>query len=162
MRLDLPTTVQASLQDLDADGFAHLFKLHLSSGTIFRLSKRGQVKWQGHTYEDIPCNMAEIAQNADGKMNRPKFTVVNPEGLFHPFVYQKLVDGAAITRYRILSADLKANRNFAITESFRVSRVMSLTKDLMVLELRDVLDGHSFNIPARTFTPPEFPYVRLS
>lgn len=162
MRTDLPAVVQSSLHDLTVDPFVHLYKLVMSDGTTFRLSKKGNITWQTFLYEgDLPCDMSSVSQSSDAKMSRPKFTVVNPLGLFGPYVNSGVVDNATVTRYRVLYADIKADRDFKIIESFRVSRILSLTKDILSLELRDVLDGTNFLIPARTFIPPDFTYVRL-
>lgn len=162
MRTDLPHNMQLSLYDLSPDAIVTLFRVELADrSAIFLMSPYGEVTWQGDEYASIPCKMTEVTVDSDGKATRPKFTFVNPEGLFTTAIYDRHLDNAIVTRYRILKGDLDADRNDAVTEAFRVSRVMSVTKHLVVTELRDVLDGHVFKIPARAFYPPEFPHVSL-
>lgn len=162
MRTDLPTPIQESLHDLSPDALVKLFKLELTNGVIFRLSPMGEVSWQGNAFDEVPCHLADVAQDADGKMSRPKFTFANPGGMFSFEIYQGRLDNATLTRYRILKADLDANNDFALTESFRVTRIMNLSQKIATAELRDVLDGHHFKLPARAYYPPEFPHVQLS
>jgi len=161
MRTDLPANITDTQHDLAPDSLVKLFKLELTTGPIFRLSPQIQVTWQGDQYDDVPCVLTEVTQDADGKMARPKFTFANPGGLFTADIYNGQLDNATLTRYRILKADLDADRDFKITESFRISRIMQLNNSLATVELRDVLDGHQFKLPARAYFPPEFPHVKL-
>lgn len=161
MRTDLPTPIQESLHDLAPDALVRLYKIELKNGTIFRLSPKGEVTWQGAQWDAVPCHMAEVAQDADGKMSRPKFTFANPGGMFSAEIYRGNLDHATVTRYRILKKDLDADRDFALTEQFRVSRIVNLSQQVATAELRDVLDGHHFKLPARAFYPPEFPHVKI-
>ena len=161
MRIDIPAPITDTQHDLAPDVIVKLYRLELPSGPVFRLSPQIQVTWQTEVWDDVPCTLAEVEQDADGKMSRPKFTFANPGGLFTADIYNGLLDNAILTRYRILKANLDADQDFAITESFRVSRVLSLTNTVATVELRDVLDGHQFKLPARAYYPPEFPHVRL-
>lgn len=162
MRTDLPNTIVDTIHELSPEAIVRLFKLTLQDGTIIRMSPQGEVTWQGDVYDAIPCHMTEISQDADGKVSRPKFSFANPEGIFSAEVYNRRIENAEICRYRILKSDLDADMDFKITETFRISRVMSLGKDIVSAELRDVLDGHQFKLPARSYYPPEFPHVKLS
>lgn len=162
MRSDLPSSMKQSLYDLSPEAIVTLFRIALADkSTIFLLSPYEQITWRGDEYSSIPCQMADVSLEAEGKATRPKFSFVNPEGLFTSAVLEGHLDNAEITRYRILKSDLDMDRDQAVTEQFRVSRVMSITRALIVTELRDILDGHSFKIPARAFYPPEFPHVQL-
>ena len=161
MRTDLPNSIQDTLHDLSPDALVRLFKLELTNGTIFRICPQGEATWQTHNYDSIPAHLAEVTQDADGKMARPKFTFSNPGGLFSAEIYKGQMDNATLTRYRILKGDLDADRDFALTESFRVTRIVNLSQHIATAELRDVLDGHNFRLPARAYYPPEFPHVKL-
>lgn len=160
-RTDVPSSLLDTTQDLTPEPLVLLYRIVLSGGTTFRISPKNEETWQGNVYDPVPCIMTDMSIEADGRMNRPKFTFVNPAGMFTSSVATGAMDNAIITRYRILRSDLDANNNFALTEAFRVSRVMSLNKVQVILELRDVLDGHNFLLPARAFYPPEFPSVSL-
>lgn len=162
MRTDLPPNMQQTLYDLSPDGIVSLYRIETADHTsIFLLSPYEQITWRGNTYDSIPCQLTDVSLDSDGRATRPKFSFVNPEGLFTAAIYEGGLDNATITRYRILRGDLDANRDQAVKESFRVSRILSVTRALAVLELRDALDGHTFKLPARAFYPPEFPHVQL-
>jgi phage-related protein len=161
MSVVLPDNIRETIHDLAPDALVRLFRLVLMDGTEFHLSPYGETSWQGNTYDDLPCHLSEVAQDADGKMSRPKFTFANPGGLFSSRIYNGEMDNSVLTRYRILKADLQADRDFAKVETFRVTRVPNLGNNVATAELRDVLDGHQFKLPARAFYPPEFPHVKL-
>lgn len=162
MRDDLPPSLAQSLYDLNPDAIVEMFRIELADKTtVFFLSPHGETSWRGDVYDNIPCKMTDVTLDSDGKATRPKFSFVNPQGMFTPGIYEGRMDLATITRYRILKGDLEMNLDTAVQESFRVSKVVSVTRALVVLELRDVLDGHAFKIPARAFYPPEFPHVQL-
>jgi len=70
-----------------------------------------------------------------------------------------LVDG--VTRYRVLLQDLHDNRPSYLRNFWDLSKIASLSKDAIVLELRAPMDRQDYTLPARQFFPPEFPYVTL-
>lgn len=162
MRQDLPVNIQNTSHDLEVDALVRLFEIRLANNTIFRLCPSREVTWRGKLYEQVPVQLTGIERNSGGKLNRPKLSLVNPDGMFTGAVHRGELDHAEVTRLRILRPDLEANRDFAIREIFRVARIVTLQKNMVVVELRDVLDGHYFEVPARKYQPPEFPFVRLS
>lgn len=159
--MSVPVSIINDAFNLDGKGMAFLYKIVLSDLTTFCLSPKRSWSWQGDTYEEVPCHMTGFARYADGKMSRPKFSVVNPNGMFTSYVNTGALEGAKVTRHRILIDDLQADNNLALSQTLRVSRVASVTKQLIVLELRGALDGANFKLPERTFNPPEFPHVSL-
>lgn len=161
MRTDLPTPIAETNHDLAPDALVKLFTIQLTDLSMFRISPKIEVTWQGDLYERHPAVMSELSQEADGKRSRPKFSFVNPEGIFNSAIYDGRMDNATVTRISILKTNLDADQDFAIRESFRVSKILNLTKDLVAVELRDVLDGHQFILPARAYYPPDFPHVKL-
>lgn len=161
MRTDVPQTIQNSAFSLNPGGLVSLFELTLNSGSVFRMSNEIAVTWQGQFYESLPCNLSEFQLEADGKANRPNFSFANPAGIFTAAVAQGLLDNAQLKRYRLLREDLDADNNFALEEIMRVAQVTSVTKGLIVTQLRDVHDAQSYVLPARAFFPPEFPHVKL-
>jgi phage-related protein len=161
MRENFPQSISDTVHELAPDAIAKLYEIKLSNGAIIRLCPTAEVTWQGNLYEEVPCNLVGLGQSSDSKVNRPKFSFVNPEGVFTAQVYNGVVDNALITRIRILKADLDADNDFAIRETFKVSRIMQLGQQMVTLELRDVMDGHQFKLPARQYLPPEFPHVKL-
>lgn len=161
MRSDIPERLSQSSHDLAPDAIVALFELELRTGTKFRVSPAGSITWQGNFYEEIPCNMTGVGQNSDAQENRPKFTFVNPQGILSGAILRGDLDGAFVTRIRVLKQDLDDNLDFAIRETFRVSRVMQMGQEIVALELRTNLDGQLFRLPARAYFPPEFPHVKL-
>lgn len=164
MRTDLPTGMKSSAQQLSPDAIVSLFKIELTNGsspTVIYFTPHNEIAWLGNTYSEIPCTMAQMEQDAQGRANRPKFSFANPGGIFTSSIQQGYIDGAALTRFRILKADLDANIDAKVTEKFFVSKVLMVNKDIVSVELRDVFDGHMFKFPARSYYPPEFPNVSL-
>lgn len=163
MRTDLPAGIKDTAQELAPDAIVSLFKMVLTNvgQAVIYFTPHKEVVWQGNTYAEIPCHLSQMEQDANGRANRPKFSFVNPAGVFTTSIQNGWLNNAALTRYRILKADLDANVNAAVTEKFNVSKIVSLNKDMCVVELRDVFDGHLFKLPARAYYPPEFPHVKL-
>lgn len=161
MRDDLPASIQESSFELSAEALVTLYEIKLVDNTEFFISPTVEYTWQGNTYEEIPCTMTDMSLEADGRRSRPKFSFANPQGLFTSHVYDGELDHALVKRIRILKSDLEANNDFKVTEQFKISKILNMNKDMIATELRDVLDGHNFILPARAFYPPDFPHVRL-
>lgn len=161
MRSNVPNSIRDSAQDLAPDAIVSLFRMTLSDSTLIYFTPHKELIWQTNTYAEIPCSLSQMEMDAQGRANRPKFTFVNPGGVFTSAIQQGKMNNAELIRYRLLKADLDANLDYAITEKFFVSKIMSLNKDMCVVELRDVLDGHMFKLPARAYYPPEFPHVSI-
>jgi phage-related protein len=157
----IPNGIRTSAFQLAPEGLAYLFKLTLTNGSIFRMSPKQQVTWQGWVYENLPCGLSQIELEADGKSNRPNFSFANPEGLFTAAVGQGLLENATITRYTLLYSDLVANQPFFVEESWRIVQVLSVVRGLITTQCREPHDMQTFMLPARAFYPPEFPHVRL-
>jgi phage-related protein len=140
MRTDIPESILDSSQELSPDALVYLYRILLTDQTLFLLSPQQEHVWQGETYESVPCHMTGIGNTSDGEVIRPRFSFVNPGGIFTSSLYEGRMDNAKITRIR---------------------KVLSINKSIAVVELRDVLDGHNFKLPARQFMPPEFSHVKL-
>lgn len=162
MRPNIPSSIANTSHDLSVEALVRLFEIKLTNNSLFRLSPYGNITWKGQLYEEVPIQMSGLDQDGSGRLARPKLTFANPGGMFTASVHLGLLDNALVTRYRILRSDLDANRDFALRETFRLSRIVTLQKSIIVAELRDVLDGHYFEVPGRRFQPPEFPFVQLS
>jgi hypothetical protein len=158
----IPSSILESAHDLSPDALVSLFRLVLTDGTTFRFSSLPQLTWQGDVYEELGCSIAQSGRSSDGKVHRPRVSIVNPGGLFTGPVNDGLVENALIYRYQILKADLDADNDFALVERYKVFRVVNvMTGGPIVLETRDVLDGYRSKLPRREFIPPEFSHVRL-
>lgn len=163
MRTDIPISQQFDAFELESRGLREFYKIEFTTqddATMY-LSPHDQIEWLGHLWEFLPCKISENAQNTTGELSRPKFTIVNPEGIFSTWIENGYVDGALVTRYRILLSDLEAGVNAYTKSIWVMSKVATLTKDLAIFELRSTLDGANFSLPARSFYPPDFPTVSL-
>ena len=163
MRTDIPAGMKSTAQNLAPDAVVSLYRLVMSntSPVTVYFCPNQEITWQGNTFSEIPCTMSQMEMDANGRANRPKFTFVNPGGVFTSPIQEGWLNNAALTRYRMLKADLDANVNAALTEKFFITKILSLNKDMCSVELRDVFDGHLFKLPARAYYPPEFPHVKL-
>ena len=134
------------------------------SGLLVRLCICSQktVVWQGKTWaNNTPCAISETSMTAGGEVTRPKFSIVNPNGLWSRFVHQRYTENAIVQRFRVLRSDIDANINSFSLNLWRASKIVSLSKNMCVIELRTALDGHNFKIPADTYRPPKYPAVSI-
>lgn len=147
---------------LTPEGMIELLQIDLATGqTTLRFSKNEDLQYLGATWESVPFNLSEAGVNTQGEASRPKLSVVNPDGAFSAWIAQGAADSALVTRYRILQSDLEAGSAAYQKRVWRISKPLSLSKSLVVFELRSPLDGQAFVLPGRAFYPPEFPHVSL-
>jgi len=149
-------------KELEADAYVDLFEIILSDKvTKIYLKKDKDVDWQGHTYEGTGIKIEGVGTYADDEVARPKLTLFNPEGVFSSIVNQGLLDNATVVRIRVLKQHIIDDVPVYRRSQWRVSRVGSMVKPTIGLELRDMLDGQNFQTPGRMFIPPDFPTVSL-
>ncbi len=160
---NLPISQQFDAFELESKGIREFYKLEFLDGEEFTmyLSPHNEYDWLDHTWNFLACKISESAQNSTGEQSRPKFSIVNPNGLFSTLIEQGKTDGALVTRYRILLSDLEAGVNAYVKHIWVLSKVVSLNKDSAIFELRSSMDGAFFDLPARSFYPPDFPTVSL-
>jgi phage-related protein len=157
----IPVTHVEHATRLEADGFVHLFLLHLRSGAKVRMVNGRTVTWDGATWHGMACQLVGVAVHAEEQNARPRFQVQNPDGVFSALMGQRLLDGARLERRRVLAGDLAAGAGFYVSQSWRVGRVSRVTRIGIELELRDITDNPNFVIPSVLFTPPDFPVVKI-
>lgn len=146
-----------------ADGRVRLYELTLNDGsTIFHLKAKDSVTWQGDDYEGTALIFDKVSRNADDKVSRPKLSLINPNGVYSFYVDQGLLEGATLIRHTVLREHIDNDINISIRNKWKVSRVSGLNERYLVLELRNVIDGHDFISPGRMFIPPEFKQVSLN
>lgn len=153
-------SIEDTIHDLTPEAFVTMFDIALSdNSTIFRVTPKGSHTYNGEVYEELPCSLTSVGQRADGEAKRPRFTMVNPAGLFTAAVDQRLLEGGYVTRHRSLVSEVALG--IGVSKKFRIARVANVNKTTITLELRSALDSGNFKFPSRSFMPPEFPYVRL-
>lgn len=159
----VPSTHVGDSKLLEADAYVDLFEIALAenAGTLY-LKMNKTVEWQGNVYEGTGIQIEGVASFADDEVSRPKLSIWNPEGVFSYLVGQGTLEGAIVSRIRVLKFDIDNNLPVYRRERWKLSRVMSLKKPAIVCELRDMMDGQNFLTPGRMFIPPEFKTVSLS
>jgi len=148
---------------LDAMGYRALFFLRLrppSMPDVFLyFTPLKEVKWQGKTFESHPCNITGYRRAGDEEQSRPKFSVANPDGVFTKYAHEGWLDNAEVVRYYVLKDHLEADINSFVKHTWRVSKVVSANRDVVVAELRGATDGQMFIMPPGQYMPPAFPQV---
>lgn len=155
------TTHEEDSHKLQGDAYVDLFQIELTDGAVLYLKQNNTVTWQGDEYEGYGLKIEGVSRNAGDETPRPKLHLANPEGVFSAVVRAGRLDNALVKRLRVLKSDIETNTNLYREESWRVRRVSQVTREYIVLDLRDQLDGQFFLTPARMFIPPEFPQVTL-
>lgn len=147
---------------LDMEAYVELFEITLSDkSTKIYLKQDEDVVWQGVTYDGTGIEISGVATFADDETARPKVSIYNPDGVFSSLIDQGLLDNAIFKRTRILKSHFDAGVNISRSQRWKVNRISSVRKNLIAVELRDLLDGQFFQVPGRMFIPPEFPQVNL-
>lgn len=173
-------TMEEEAHELEGDGIVDLFTIFLTAlpksraennmvtewfDTHARVNFKAMdtVTWFGITFEGIPLKFEGAGQTEGDEKKRPSLTMANTNAVFSPLVRDGVLDNAPITRWRIRRQDLENNPETedVIRQTWRISRVTSMDKHQIDVELRDQLDGPLFRIPNRMFTPPEFPMVSV-
>lgn len=155
---------------LDADAYVNLFEIQLYPSGVMYMCPERDITWQGNDYKVWGMRLTGVSTNADDQTARPKLSLANftyddqgepVKGIFSSLNAQEAVEGATIIRRRVLKTNAENNVNVKQEQRWKVSRVASERPDLVVLELRNTLDGPRFTLPARKFNPPEFSQVKL-
>lgn len=163
MRTDVPYSQTFDAHELESQGIREFFKIEFlgPDDPVLYITPFNEIVWLDQTWESLQCSMSENAQNSSGEMSRPKFTIVNPNGMFSLWVEAGYTDGAILTRYRSLLSDIDNGVAAYTKQVWTLSKVANLNKNLVSFECRSTIDGANFDLPARAFYPPEFPHVSL-
>lgn len=160
---EIPASHMADAQHLEGDAYVELFQILLSDKAtkIFQKVDKG-VTWQGDTYEGVPIQITGVEQTADDETARPQLMLFNPNKVYSSLVNQGLLEGAMVSRYRVLKQHVEADLPIYRRQSWKIARVASVKGEVIACEMRDMLDGQVFQTPPRMYIPPEFPAVSLS
>ena len=147
---------------LTADSLVDLFKIILNDGvSCLYLHSGASITWQGNVWEGIGLKMAGVMNGSDEEVSRPTLNIMNPNGYFSAYIAGGSLNSATIIRYRVLGTNITNNLPIYLQQSWKMMRVMSLTRSAIQLQLREDIDGPVFTIPARLFLMPDFPSVSL-
>jgi len=158
---DMTPTIIAESLKLEANGIVDFFQIILSSGgTIFLTSDQTKT-WNSEIWEGVLIKLSGIGQYGDDQVSRPKLQVQNPAGAYTKFMGEGAFELALIYRFRVDYSDYINNLPVYITQQWQVSRVATGTKLYINLELQDQTNIPNAIIPARTYSPPNFPVVSV-
>lgn len=149
---------------LTPDAIVHLYEIRMrNNGGIVRIKDNETVTWQGVLWESCPIQITGDELSAEGQDARAKLTVVNPYGMFTPFIIAGVLEYAIVIRKSLLRANLLANVNVYEQRMWRVRRIVQLiAAQSITVELMNMSEGPGFQIPVRQYLPPEFPTVSLT
>ena len=156
------TRHQEQARTLNPEPYVDLYEVRVNPSAVVRLTNHPNVSWAGSEWENWAVELNGLGAKTTGEVNRPQLRLANLGGLFSPIVAGGLVYQGSVTRYRVLIQDLHDGRVSYLRNFWEVSRVASLSKDAIVLELSAPMDRQDYSLPARQFIAPEFPYVTLN
>jgi lambda family phage minor tail protein L len=150
---------------LTGDALVNLYRIQLRAapGTPYIYFTDGQTTtWLGQTYDAAPIKLTGTSRNSEEERSRPTLTVTDTLGALVEFAHLGYFDYARVTRHRLLRAHLESNVNLADTRQWYVARIREvIPRQSITLELRSLSDGATQLLPARKYTPPEFPFVTI-
>lgn len=158
---NLPQSHRENNEKLIADGYVHLFEIKLRNGQFLYLKENNTVTWNGRTWNGLPLSFEGYSSASGDNLARPTLSVANPDGAFSTFVRDGHIIKATVTRYSVLYQDVLDDKPIYQKKVWVAWNIPQLSNQLIQLELRNPMDGVNFDLPARSYMPPEFPSVRL-
>lgn len=158
-KISIPEEQLEDSKKLIADGMVNLFEIKLSDGTYLHLKNDNSGSWGGYDWTGIPIGFDGYSSSAGDNYSRPSMSIANPDGAFSTFVRDGYLNRAVVTRYLVLYDDYVNNRDVYQKRTWIIWAVKTLNKQFIQLELRNPIDGVNFDVPARMYIPPEFPFV---
>lgn len=156
-----PTEHLAEARKLNPDPYVELFEIKIQQDLYVRCTSHPTINWKDQLWENYPLTFSGYNVQSTGEQSRPKLQIANPNALFSSFVAKNQLQKATVTRYMVFRDDLVADRRVYIRNKWQISRVASLTKDSITFELRSILDGVRYTLPARQYMPPDFPSTTM-
>ena len=165
-----PTEHIADSLSLDGDAYRNFFEIQLYPSGYLYMTPEATTTWQGKTYENWGIKLSGLSRSSDDKTARPKFSIANftyddegepIRGVFSALHAQGAIEAATVIWRKVKKYNADNNINIVEERRWRVGRIASESPTVIVLELRNTLDGPRFTIPARKYVPPEFPQVKL-
>lgn len=149
---------------LTPEPYVELFKFtpdYLQPNVFIAFTNHPTITWQGVTYENFPHQFSGYNIQSTGEQSRPKLQVANPNGLFSSLIVNGTLRQAQVLRYLVLRDDLLADENRYLRNKWLLAKTVNLTKDSVSFELRSVLDGVRYTLPARQYISPDFPVTSM-
>lgn len=162
MSSSAPTTHLVDALEMQGDALIDLFEIRLKTApVVYRFWNGATRTWLGNTYEGLACKLEGENVTAEGQVARPSLTVVNTDNIFGTFASEGYFDLAEVTRKRVLQAHFIGNVSEWQQRIWICARPSLVTWQVMQLELRSPIDMPAWKTPARTYSPPEFPFVSI-
>ena len=176
-KCDVPETQLEDAQKLIADGIVQLYEITLADNSKIYLKQDNSRTWNGHTWTGIPILFEGYSTAQGDSYSRPTLSIANPDTIneldgsarstlsslvlpVEGYPYG-LLNRAKVTRYLVLYEDLKADRAIYQKKEWVIWFIKTINKNVIQVELRNYMDGVNFDVPARMYIPPEFPFVTL-
>lgn len=158
--MTIPASHIAEAQKLESDYLVKVYEVVLKkTATEIYFWNGPTTTWQGKTYSYLPCNQDKDAATSDTENSRPTLSIYNPEGVLTQLASEGEFDLALVTRKEILQEHFLSNTNIFTQRVWFISRIVSANRNQIAAELRSAIDIPNFNIPPRSFVPPEFPFL---
>lgn len=164
----IPEEQLLDAQKLVADGIVQLYEIRLANGTYLHLKQDNSVRWNGYDWQGIPILFEGYSSAQADSYARPTLSIANPDGVYSSAVIPTedcpygLLDRAVVNRYLVLYDDVVNNRPIYQKKTWIIWFIKTINKNVIQVELRNPMDGVNFDVPARMYIPPEFPFVTLS
>lgn len=161
-RTSIPEEQLEDAQKLVADGIVQLYEIRLADGTYLHLKADNSVEWNGYQWTGIPILFEGYSSAQGSSYSRPTLSIANPDGAFSTFVRDGFLDRAVVNRYIVLYDDIVNDRPIYQKKTWIIWFIKTLNRNIIQVELRNPMDGVNFDVPARMYIPPEFPFVDFS
>lgn len=174
-KCSIPDEHLEDAQKLIADGIVQLYEIKLANNTYLHLKPDNSVQWNGETWVGLPILFEGYSTAQGDSYSRPTLSIANPDTINendgnarstlsslvlptadYPY---GLLNRAVVNRYLVLYDDIINDRPIYQKKTWIIWFIKTINKNLIQVELRNPMDGVNFDVPARMYIPPEFPFV---
>ena len=158
---DIPEEHLEDAQKLIGDGIVQFYEIKLADGSYLHLKANNSVNWNGFDWTGLPLLFEGYSSATADSYSRPTLSLANPDGAYSTFIRSGLLNRAVVNRYLVLYDDVINNRPVYQKKTWIIWFIQTVNKQLIQVELRNPMDGVNFNVPARRYMHPEFPFTEL-
>lgn len=173
----VPSEHLEDAQKLIADGIVQLYEIKLINNTYLYFKADNSVRWNGNDWLGLPVLFEGYSSAQGDSYARPTLSIANPDyineqdgnarsslsSLVLPtkeYPYG-LLNRAIVNRYIVLYDDLINDRPIYQKKTWVIWFIKTINRNMIQVELRNPMDGVNFDVPARMYIPPEFPFVTI-
>lgn len=158
--MSLPQEHIDDAHKLQGDGKVYLYEIQTTEGTLF-LKANDTVTWQGTLWAGTAIQLDAVSQNSDGQKSRPTLTMANPGGVYSAMAHRLAFDNCKVIERAVLRTHIDSDVNIFQQRQWAGRLITGLNRISLTMQLRESLDGPRFLLPARMYTPPNFPSVTV-